>query len=174
MTAAKWRKHRCTSSAHSLARLALVAIMVCTSAIKNWSLPADYTLQASAANTSDITEHAKSSDPKSEPAVHGLSAKAVEIARPLGFPITNSMLVSWIVAIALIVFAQTATRDMQQLPTRIPRTGMRMHARTRLAPRMSCRRQSAQAFDGSSTSRLPSATDCIPRSSRSPRGTARS
>lgn len=119
MTAAKWRKHGCTSSAHSVTRLALVAIMVCTSAIKNWSLPTDYTLQTSAANTSDTTEHAKSSDPKSEPVVHGLSAKAVEIARPLGFPITNSMLVSWIVAIALILFAQTATRDMQQLPTKL-------------------------------------------------------
>jgi len=28
----------------------------------------------------------------------------VEIARPFGFPITNSMAVSWIVAVALIVF----------------------------------------------------------------------
>jgi hypothetical protein len=29
---------------------------------------------------------------------HALSQKAVEIARPFGFPITNSMVVSWIVA----------------------------------------------------------------------------
>ena len=28
---------------------------------------------------------------------HGLSQKAVEIARPFGFPITNSMVVTWIV-----------------------------------------------------------------------------
>src|SRR5512135_673780 len=28
---------------------------------------------------------------------HGLPQKAVEIARPFGFPITNSMIVSWIV-----------------------------------------------------------------------------
>jgi|SRR5579871_5878327 len=48
---------------------------------------------------------------------HGLSQRAVEIARPLGFPITNSMVVSWIVAIALIVFARRATREMQQVPT---------------------------------------------------------
>ena len=27
---------------------------------------------------------------------HGLSQKAIEIARPFGFPITNSMLVTWI------------------------------------------------------------------------------
>ena len=43
---------------------------------------------------------------------HGLSQKAVEIARPFGFPITNSMVVTWIVAIGLIVFAQLATRRM--------------------------------------------------------------
>jgi F-type H+-transporting ATPase subunit a len=50
------------------------------------------------------------------PAEHGLSQKAVEIARPFGFPITNSMVVTWAVAIALVVFAQLATRRMQQVP----------------------------------------------------------
>jgi F-type H+-transporting ATPase subunit a len=51
-----------------------------------------------------------------EPAQHGLSQKAVEIARPFGFPITNSMVVSWIVAVGLIVFAQRSTRRMSQVP----------------------------------------------------------
>jgi F-type H+-transporting ATPase subunit a len=51
-----------------------------------------------------------------EQAEHGLSQKAVEIARPFGFPVTNSMLVTWIVAIGLIVFAQLATRKMSQVP----------------------------------------------------------
>jgi len=51
-----------------------------------------------------------------EPVEHGLSQKAVEIARPFGFPITNSMLVTWIVAAGLIVFAQLATRKMSQVP----------------------------------------------------------
>jgi len=51
-----------------------------------------------------------------EPVEHGLSQKAVEIARPLGFPITNSMLVTWIVTVGLIVFAQLATRKMSQVP----------------------------------------------------------
>ncbi len=46
----------------------------------------------------------------------GLSQKALEIARPLGFPITNSMLVTWIVALGLIIFAQTATRKMKEVP----------------------------------------------------------
>jgi F-type H+-transporting ATPase subunit a len=47
---------------------------------------------------------------------HGLSQKANEITRFLGFPITNSMIVSWIVALALIIFAQYATRNMKQVP----------------------------------------------------------
>ncbi len=52
--------------------------------------------------------------PKAEE--HGLSPKAVEIARPFNFPITNSMVVSWVVALGLIVFAQVATREMKQVP----------------------------------------------------------
>jgi len=51
-----------------------------------------------------------------EPAEHGLSQKAIEIARPFGFPITNSMIVTWIVAVGLIVFAQLATRTMNEVP----------------------------------------------------------
>jgi F-type H+-transporting ATPase subunit a len=51
-----------------------------------------------------------------EPEAHGLSQKAVEIARPFGFPITNSMVVTWIVTAFLIVFAQAATRKMTQVP----------------------------------------------------------
>src|SRR5262249_13916785 len=46
----------------------------------------------------------------------GLSQKAVEIVRIFGFPITNSMVVSWIVALGLIVFVQAATRNMKQVP----------------------------------------------------------
>ena len=47
---------------------------------------------------------------------HGLPQSAVEIARPFGFPITNSMVVTWIVAVGLIIFAQMATRNMKQVP----------------------------------------------------------
>jgi F-type H+-transporting ATPase subunit a len=50
----------------------------------------------------------------SEP--HGLSQKAVEIARPFGFPVTNSMVVTWIVALGLVLLAQVATRNMKQVP----------------------------------------------------------
>lgn len=47
---------------------------------------------------------------------HGLSQKADEVTRLFGLPVTNSMLVSWIVAMALIVFAQFATRKMEKVP----------------------------------------------------------
>ena len=47
---------------------------------------------------------------------HQLPQAAVEIARPLGFPITNSMVVSWIVAVGLIIFARIATRNMKEVP----------------------------------------------------------
>jgi F-type H+-transporting ATPase subunit a len=50
-----------------------------------------------------------------EPA-HELSQKAVEIARPFGFPITNSMIATWIAAAGLLVFARSATRGLTQVP----------------------------------------------------------
>ena len=43
---------------------------------------------------------------------HGLSAKAVEIGRVFNFPVTNSMVVSWVVALGLIIFVRIATRRM--------------------------------------------------------------
>jgi F-type H+-transporting ATPase subunit a len=80
----------------------------------------------------DLTWAAASAEPQVSPAIstqqesgaltpqpeeHGLSAKPVEIARPFNFPVTNSMLVSWIVALGIIAFAQIATRNMKQIPT---------------------------------------------------------
>jgi F-type H+-transporting ATPase subunit a len=47
---------------------------------------------------------------------HGLPLGAVELARPFGFPITNSMVVTWVAALGLIIFAQVGTRRMQLIP----------------------------------------------------------
>ena len=52
-----------------------------------------------------------------EPVAHGLSQKAIDIASPFGVPITNSMIATWAVAIALIVFARISTRQMAQVPS---------------------------------------------------------
>jgi F-type H+-transporting ATPase subunit a len=62
------------------------------------------------------TENGNSPAAVTEIQEHGLPQKAVEIARPLGFPITNSMIVSWIVALGLIIFARVATREMKGVP----------------------------------------------------------
>lgn len=51
-----------------------------------------------------------------EPFEEGLSQKPVEIAHVFGFPVTNSMVVMWVAALALIGFAQLATRNMQLIP----------------------------------------------------------
>jgi len=69
-----------------------------------------------AAVTSPDTRSDGQPEAVAEPEEHGLPRNAVEIARPLGFPITNSMVVSWVVALGLIVFAQLATRNMKQVP----------------------------------------------------------
>ncbi len=53
------------------------------------------------------------------PAAHaeeGLPAGAGEVFRIGGFPVTNSMIVTWIVALGLIIFAQIATRNMKEIP----------------------------------------------------------
>jgi F-type H+-transporting ATPase subunit a len=51
-----------------------------------------------------------------EAAAHGLPQSAVEIGRVFGLAITNSMVVTWVAAIALILFARAATRNMGQVP----------------------------------------------------------
>lgn len=47
---------------------------------------------------------------------HGVSPKPLELGRIGSFPITNSMVFSWVVALGLIIFAQIATRNIKQVP----------------------------------------------------------
>ncbi|MEK7707374.1 MAG: F0F1 ATP synthase subunit A, partial [Verrucomicrobiota bacterium] len=48
---------------------------------------------------------------------HGLPAAAVPVFHIGPFPVTNSMLVTWIVAAGIIIFAQRAMRKMQAVPS---------------------------------------------------------
>lgn len=57
------------------------------------------------------------SAPVLAPEQHAVSQKAIDLAHPFGLPVTNSMVVTWTTGIALIVFAQLATRNMQQVPS---------------------------------------------------------
>ncbi|MDB6065024.1 MAG: synthase subunit a [Pedosphaera sp.] len=50
-------------------------------------------------------------------AEHGVSPKANVIGHIGALPITNSMVMTWIVAAGLIIFAQFATRNIQQIPS---------------------------------------------------------
>src|SRR5262249_26618842 len=59
---------------------------------------------------------AEAPDAKPHEAEHGLSQYAVEVGRVFGFTITNSIVVTWVVAAGLILFAQVATRRMQRIP----------------------------------------------------------
>jgi F-type H+-transporting ATPase subunit a len=47
---------------------------------------------------------------------HHLSQKAEEVVRFFNFSITNSMVVTWMVALGLIAFAHVATRNMKPVP----------------------------------------------------------
>jgi F-type H+-transporting ATPase subunit a len=92
-----------------LLRLLLFALFLCpgvnqVSSVNAWAISA----HTSATVQSNVIDQ----EPKKEIP----SQKAVEIARPFGFPITNSMVASWIVAAGLIVFAQIATRQMKMVP----------------------------------------------------------
>ena len=91
-----------------LAILLLITFIVVVSPRHTFAL--DWSLE------NERTYHGGPPATSGEAEEHGLSARAVEIARPFGFPITNSMVVSWIVALGLILFAQAATRKMKQVP----------------------------------------------------------
>lgn len=92
-----------------------VAILFLTlsasSAAANWISQSDSTSSVGAPSLANVANEGADTEE------HGLPAKAVEIARPLNFPITNSMIVSWIVALGLIAFAQIATRKMERVPS---------------------------------------------------------
>jgi len=51
-----------------------------------------------------------------EPEEHGLPERAVEIGHLFGLPITNSMVVTWVVALGLIVSTRVAMRKMKEVP----------------------------------------------------------
>jgi F-type H+-transporting ATPase subunit a len=51
-----------------------------------------------------------------EPKEEGLTQEANEIGRLFGLPITNSMVVTWITALGLIVLARIATRHIEPVP----------------------------------------------------------
>ncbi len=72
--------------------------------------------QAQRAEATAAAQSVPGANAQSEPAEHGLSQKAEPLFDDKFF-ITNSMVVTWIVAVALILFARYATRKLQDIPT---------------------------------------------------------
>jgi F-type H+-transporting ATPase subunit a len=64
-----------------------------------------------------LNNHGSLPNPGDEQEEHGISQSPLEVVRVFGFPITNSMVVTWAVAFGLIVFAHVATRNMKHIPT---------------------------------------------------------
>ena len=94
-------------------RCAAAALLLAVSFIGPGAESAFAQNEAARSSTTSTRDAARDKVAEAE---RGPSQKAVEIARPFGFPITNSMAVSWIVAVGLTIFARVATRDMKRVP----------------------------------------------------------
>jgi F-type H+-transporting ATPase subunit a len=89
-----------------LLRIILFGLLLAGAPLFGWTAAANASLEAEGASKAVPA-------PQEE---HGISQKAVEVGHVFGFPITNSMVVTWIVAVGLIIFAQVATRNMKVVP----------------------------------------------------------
>src|SRR5438876_10856406 len=56
----------------------------------------------------------------------GVSLKPQMLVQVAGFGITNSMLVTWIVAASIIIFAQIATQQVKPIPSGIQNVWVRL------------------------------------------------
>src|SRR5216684_53124 len=81
-----------------------------------WLLLGGLVAPAATVRASEASRGVLDSSTSAHSEERGLPQSAVEVARPSGFSVTNSMVATWIVAIGLIVFAQTATRHMKERP----------------------------------------------------------
>ena len=93
-------------------KLALLFLVQVLSLVMGMGLTAEARAETGQAEASGLTGEAMS-----QAEHHGLPQKAVELSRPFGFAITNSMVVTWVVAVGLIVFSRRATKQMERIPT---------------------------------------------------------
>ena len=87
-------------------RLILLLVLFAGAPLAGFCAEAATTAESPAPGQAGLTKHEE----------HGLPQAADVVGHFLGLPITNSMVVTWIVAVALIVFAQLATRSMKEVP----------------------------------------------------------
>jgi F-type H+-transporting ATPase subunit a len=103
-----------TGAASRRALFALLEILALVSLFATLECSAEARLLVA---TTLPAQSAQAEHSPAEPEAHGLPQSAVEVGRLRGFPITNSMVVTWIVALGLIIFAYFATRNMKPVPT---------------------------------------------------------
>src|SRR5687768_8256663 len=70
-----------------------------------------------AADAPAVEASAAHGDAHAAPAHHGLPPAAVDLFHIGPLPVTNSMVVTWAVALGLILFARLATRKIQIVPS---------------------------------------------------------
>jgi F-type H+-transporting ATPase subunit a len=88
-------------------RIILIGLYLAGAPVAAWCAPAPHAdAEAKPAAGAAASTHEE----------HGLPQNAVVINNIGGLPISNSMILSWIVALGLIVFAQVATRNMKEVP----------------------------------------------------------
>jgi F-type H+-transporting ATPase subunit a len=80
------------------------------------SLTAADAAHEAAAAAASAAHEATAGAPHAEAEHHGLSSEALKLFNIGPLPVTNSMLVTWIVALGLILFARRAMRNVQAVP----------------------------------------------------------
>jgi len=93
--------------------LLITTIVILSSNLTSWT---DGRSAAASMSGAGVAQQDNSTTAGPELEEHGLPQAPVEIKRLFGLPITNSMIVTWIVALGLIIFARIATRNMQAVP----------------------------------------------------------
>ena len=99
-------------------RVLIVALVTAGSAVEvRGQPPARPTAPIETENNDGQIKSESNPATRSEAIESGPSPEAAEVARIFGFPITNSMIVTWIVALGLVVSAQIATQKIELVPT---------------------------------------------------------
>lgn len=99
----------------ALMKSIFVALVLAGTIAVNFAADVAHTHEGGA-HAADQHEHAAGAHHADGGGHHELTPDAPVITRVFGLPISNSMLVTWVVALGLIIFAQVATRNIQDVP----------------------------------------------------------
>jgi F-type H+-transporting ATPase subunit a len=84
--------------------------------LTGWASAPPEPVHAATAAVAGADEHGAKAHGDGHREHHDLPLNAVPLFTVGGFPVTNSMVVTWIVALALIIFARVATRQLRDVP----------------------------------------------------------